>query len=296
MDGVDIDESLLRSLLREQHPDLAELALREVAGGWDNQMWRLGEDLAVRMPRTSRAPDLLRAEQRWLPFVAADLPLPIPVPLRVGEPSALFPWTWTVVRWVGGEPADRTPVTSAKAADVLADFLRALHRQAPDDAPVNASRGVNLAILQDEIDEWFPVLAEGAVAGDVRQIWDQAAAAPSWHRAPVWVHGDLHPANIVVRDGTVSGVLDFGELCAGDPATDLSVAWVLLPAGSAARFFDAYGDADDATILRARGWAVLRSLHLIGIGRRGDQGLPGGKVTWGPAGRASLERVLAQET
>ncbi len=104
MDGIDIDETLVRSLLREQHPDLAQLALREVDGGWDNRMWRVGEDLAVRLPRTPRAPSLLRTEQRWLPSVTAGLPLPVPVPLRVGEPTELFPWTWSVTRWVDGEP------------------------------------------------------------------------------------------------------------------------------------------------------------------------------------------------
>src|SRR5450432_2817868 len=103
--NIDIDEALVRSLLREQHPDLAEFGLREVIGGWDNQMWRLGEELAVRMPRTPRAPALLRTEQQWLPILATDLPLPVSIPVRVGEPSARFPKTWTVVRWVAGEPA-----------------------------------------------------------------------------------------------------------------------------------------------------------------------------------------------
>jgi aminoglycoside phosphotransferase (APT) family kinase protein len=107
------------------------------------------------------------------------------------------------------------------------------------------------------------------------------------------VHGDLHPANVVVSGGSLCGVIDFGELCAGDPATDLSAAWLVLPAGSASRFFDAYGGADDATIRRARGWAALRALGLIGIGQAGERGRPGGKPTWKPAGRAALSRVLA---
>jgi aminoglycoside phosphotransferase (APT) family kinase protein len=111
----------------------------------------------------------------------------------------------------------------------------------------------------------------------------------------VWLHGDLHPANVVVSGGTLSGVIDFGELCAGDPATDLSAAWLLLPAGTASRFFDAYANADDATIRRARGWAVLRALGLIAIGQNGEHGLPGGKPTWLPAGRAALERALSAQ-
>jgi aminoglycoside phosphotransferase (APT) family kinase protein len=295
VDDIDIDEELVRILLEEQHPDLAGLELREVAGGWDNHMWRLGQELAVRMPRTARAPSLLRAEQQWLPVIASTLPLPVPVPVRVGEPSRRFPKTWTVARWVEGEPADYAPITSPMAADTLADFLRALHRTAPPEAPGNPTRGVPMATLNQDLDRWLPVTASSGVVNDVRCVWEQAVEAPAWDNAPVWLHGDLHPANVVVSDGTLSGVVDFGELCAGDPATDLASAWLLLPAGSASRFFHAYAKADKAAIRRARGWAVLRALGLIGIGQNGEQGLPGGKPTWLPAGRAALERALAFE-
>jgi aminoglycoside phosphotransferase (APT) family kinase protein len=302
VDGIEIDETLVRSLLREQHPDLAGLKLREVDGGWDNRMWRLGEDLAVRLPRTPRAPSLLRAEQHWLPSVTQGLPLPVPVPVRVGEPSELFAWTWTVTSWVDGEPADRVPVTDPLSADALAGFLRALHRPAPDEAPFNASRGVPLEVVQDNLYDWLPVLADGDFGGDlpsdktaaaVTDVWEEAVAAPAWKGEPVWLHADLHPANVVVSGGALCGVIDFGELCAGDPAADLSAAWLVLPEGSTSRFFDAYGDADDATIRRARGWAALRALVLIGIGQAGERGRPGGKPTWKPAGWAALNRVLA---
>jgi aminoglycoside phosphotransferase (APT) family kinase protein len=307
VDGIEIDETLVRSLLREQHPDLAGLALREVDGGWDNRMWRLGEDLAVRLPRTPRAPFLLRTEQRWLPSVTQGLPLPVPVPVRVGEPSELFGWTWTVTSWVDGEPADRAPLTDPLSADALAGFLRALHRPAPDDAPFNASRGVPLEVVQDNLYDWLPVLADGDFGGDlpsdktaaaVTEVWEEAVAAPTWKGEPVWLHADLHPANVMVSRGALCGVIDFGELCAGDPAADLSAAWLVLPEGTASRFFDAYraaDDADDATIQRARGWAALRALVLIGIGQAGERGRPGGKPTWKPAGWAALNRVLAAE-
>jgi aminoglycoside phosphotransferase (APT) family kinase protein len=109
----------------------------------------------------------------------------------------------------------------------------------------------------------------------------------------VWVHGDLHPANVVVADGTLAGVVDFGDLFVGDPASDLAAAWVLLPAGAAARFFAAYAEADEATVRRARGLAALKSLFLMLMGQNGDRGLPGGKPAWGPAGRAALDRVLS---
>lgn len=285
---------LVRALLRDQHPDLAELELREVEGGWDNQQWRLGEELAVRLPRTGRAPALLGIERRWLPVLAKWLPLPTPVPVRIGAPSELFEHTWTIARWVEGDPADQAPITRAESAEILARFLGALHRPAPADAPVNPTRGVPLAGWKQGLDDRsFQVIADELSADAAREVWHQAVEAPAWHGAPLWLHADLHPANVVVRDGRLAGVIDFGELCAGDPATDLSAAWILLPAGAAQRFFDAYQRADRATIVRARGWAVLRAIGLIGIGQAGRLGLPGGKPTWEPAGYATLERVLA---
>ncbi|MGW4745523.1 aminoglycoside phosphotransferase family protein [Streptomyces sp. NPDC004290] len=291
---MDHDEGFVRTLLQEQHPDLAELPLRPVPGGWDNQLFRLGDALAVRMPRTERAPDLLRKELRWLPHLAPLLPLPVPVPVRAGEPSARFPGTWTVARWVPGEPADAVPVTRGDhAAGTLADFLRALHREAPGDAPANPDRGVPLAGFAAGFEEGLELLAAHADPGAVRRVWEDALAAPGPQGPPVWLHGDLHPANVVVADGTLAGVLDFGELCAGDPATDLSAAWLLLPQGAADPFLTAYGRADEAAVRRARGWALLRAAGLIAIGRAGERGLPGGKPTWGPAGRAALVRVLA---
>ncbi|MEQ3553142.1 aminoglycoside phosphotransferase family protein [Pseudonocardia nematodicida] len=286
------EQDLVRALLREQHPDLADLELRDVDGGWDNQQWRLGDELAVRMPRTERAPVLLVIEQTWLPVLAGRLPLPTPTPVRIGAPSSLFEHTWTIARWVEGEPADRTPITGADSAEILAEFLRALHSPAPADAPVSPTRGVPLA-GQENREGGFRMIADHPGVARAREIWENAVAAPAWHGAPVWLHGDLHPANVVVRDGTLTGVIDFGDMCAGDPATDLSAAWILLPAGAAGRFFEAYGRADDATITRARGWAMLRALGLIHVGRNGRLGLPGGKPTWEPAGYATLDRVLS---
>lgn len=293
MDEFRFGQDLVRALLREQHPDLADLELRDVAGGWDNQQWRLGAELAVRLPRTGRAPALLRTEQKWLPVLAERLPLPVPTPVRTGEPSVLFGHTWTIPRWVEGDPADCAPITRADAAETLAGFLKALHQHAPADAPANPERGIPLAGMRDGFNSAARLIAGEASADAARETWDKAVAAPVWHRAPTWLHGDLHPANVVVQEGALSGVIDFGEMCAGDPATDLSAAWILLPAGAADRFFGSYEDADEATIARARGWAVLRALHLISIGRNGRLGLPGGKPTWEPAGRAALERALA---
>jgi aminoglycoside phosphotransferase (APT) family kinase protein len=289
-----IDEALVRSLLRGQHPDLAGLALREVEGGWDNRMWRLGDDLAVRMPRTPRAPSLLEKEHRWMPALAPRLPLPVSVPVRIGEPSDRFPRTWTVTTWVVGEPADARPVErGSEAAATLAAFLTALHREAPADAPAPEQHRVPLdAIAGDVVERHCEEAAEDEAAR-LREVWDDAVAAPRWGRPAVWLHGDLHPANVVTGGGTLTGVIDFGELCAGDPAIDLAAAWLLLPEGGAERCFAAYALADPGTVRRSRGWALLKSLALLEIGRAGERGRPGGKPTWKPAGRAALDRLIA---
>lgn len=292
MDELKVGQDLVRALLRDQHPDLADLELRDANGGCDNQQWRLGEELAVRLPRTEQTSALLRTEHTWLPVLAKRLPLPTPTPVRIGKPSSLFELTWTIARWVEGESADHAPITRIEAAEILAGFLRALHHQAPADAPTNPTRGIPLAALH-RVDERFEVIADYADADAARKVLEQAVAASAWQGPPLWLHGDLHPANVVVRDGMLAGVIDFGEMCAGDPAADLSAAWILLPAGAASRFFDSYERADEATIIRARGWAVLRALDLIEIGQKGRLGLPGGKPTWEPAGYATLERVLA---
>ncbi len=289
MDEIAVDEALVRELLQEQHPDLAGLEIREVIGGWDNQMWRLGDDFAVRMPRTPRAPELLRTEQQWLPLLAKDLPLPVPVPVRFGEPSARFPKTWNVVQWVSGVPADSTPISVAESADTLAEFLKALHQKAPAEAPVT-ERSVALKEHASGLEQWFAYAEDNEAAA--RRIWEAAVAAPVWDNPPVWLHSDLHPANVVVSDGALTGVIDFGDICAGDPAADLAAAWVLLPAGSADRFFGAYGEVDEAMIQRSLGWAVLRGLMLLSVGRAWENGLPGGKKTWGPAGREAIARVV----
>lgn len=294
--GIEITAELVHDLLREQHPDLAELAVREVVGGWDNQQWRLGDELAVRMPRTERGPELQRKECRWLPHLAPRLPLPVPRPVRVGEPSARFPKRWTIMTWVPGDPLDRTSISRGDhAADTLADFLRALHAAAPADAPGVVDRGAHPGAYTEGFDHLLRSVALDGRGDGARAVWDDAVAAPAWEGPPVLVHGDLHPANVVVSDRTLSGVIDFGDLFAGDPAWDPAAAWVVLPRGGAARFFDAYARADGATIRRARGLAALKSLFLMLMGHNGDRGLPGGKPAWGPAGRAALDRALGTD-
>jgi aminoglycoside phosphotransferase (APT) family kinase protein len=195
--------------------------------------------------------------------------------------------------WVPGEPLDQASIThGTHAADTLADFLQALHEAAPPEAPIATDRGAHPRNCTDGFENFLQAVAPNDIAADVRSIWDDAVTAQAWDGPPVWVHGDLHPANVIVSNGTISGIVDFGDMFAGDPAWDLAAAWVLLPAGTASRFFDRYTQADDATIRRARGLAAMKSLFLMLMGQNGDRGLPGGKPNWGPLGRAALDRVL----
>ncbi|MER7279171.1 aminoglycoside phosphotransferase family protein [Dactylosporangium sp. NPDC000244] len=296
---LEITAELVRDLLRDQHPDLAGHPIRLGARGWDNQLWRLGDDLAVRLPwATGSADELLRKEHAWLPGLAPLLPLPIPVPQRFGEPSARFPRPWLITTWVPGSPADQTPVTrGAEAAESLAAFLTALHRPAPGGAPTGRNRGGPLA---DGAEGFAGALAEAVERGLIedpeagRAVWHDAVTAPPWTGAPRWLHADLHPANVLTGDGTLCGVIDFGDLCAGDPAYDLAAAWLLLPDDTVERFYAAYRPAaDPATQRRARGCAMARAVIGMLIGDAGVHGEPGGKATWGPPARAALRRLIA---
>jgi aminoglycoside phosphotransferase (APT) family kinase protein len=255
---VDVGPGLVRSLLDEQHPDLASLPLELIANGWDNVIFRLGDELVVRLPRREAAAALIESEQRWLPDLAARLPLPIPSPVRVGAPGAGYPWRWTLARWLDGVVATDAELVDPEAdAVVLGGFLAALHRPAPIDAPANPYRGVHLTDRDSSVRAAVDLL-EGAVDSDVvLSMWSDACDAAQWGHAPVWVHGDLHPGNVLVRDGRLSAVIDFGDLTSGDPATDLAVAWMLLPPSARAALRSAAGDVDDDTWQRARGWALL---------------------------------------
>ncbi|MEV4234072.1 aminoglycoside phosphotransferase family protein [Nocardia sp. NPDC049737] len=297
--GIEITAELVRDLLREQHPDLADYPVRLGARGWDNQLWRLGDDLAVRLPWATESADaLLRKEHTWLPVLAPHLPLPVPVPQRLGEPSERFPRPWIVTTWVPGTPADHAPVTHAmEAATTLAAFLTALHHPAPEQAPTGRNRGGPLAEYSVGFAKQLASATELGLIPDpdaVRAVFEDAAAAPDWAGPALWLHGDLHPANVLTAEGTICGVIDFGDLFAGDPACDLAAAWLLLPDGAAEHFHAAYQpNPDTATLRRALGWAVLRALSGIFIADAGVHGRPGGKPTWGPPAHAALRRLTA---
>jgi aminoglycoside phosphotransferase (APT) family kinase protein len=271
-----IDIHLVRALLGEQHPELAGLPLTNADEGWDNRMFRLGEELAVRLPRRPASASLIAHEQRWLPILAPHLPLPVPNPIRVGRPGCGFPWPWSVTRWLPGETAlVSPPIDEFAAASDLARFLRALHRPAPHDAPRNPWRGVALGARDVLLREDVAAIGDRIDGAVVIQTWERLRAAPCWTGAAMWIHGDLHPCNLLVRDGCLSGVLDFGDLTAGDPATDLSVGWMLLrePARSAFRNLTCGPDGwlDGHAWTRARAWALALGAAYLAHGGTNDR-------------------------
>jgi aminoglycoside phosphotransferase (APT) family kinase protein len=295
---AEITADLVRRLLAAQHPDLAALPVEPLANGWDNTLFRLGDALVARLPRRALGASILVNEQRWLPSLAPRLPLPVPVPVRTGVPGEGYPWRWSVVAFLPGTPASDGPSFDPRlvAAD-LGGFFGVLHAPAPSDAPANPYRGVPLARRAANFEQNLAALdlaALGLGREAVLAAWESALAIPPWDGPPVWLHGDPHPANILINDGRVSGVLDFGDITAGDPASDLSLAWMLLPASCHGAFRAAYAAASGAPVgeaawARGRGWALnLGTVFLAwsadnpwmhAVGRRTVAAVLDGEVT-----------------
>jgi aminoglycoside phosphotransferase (APT) family kinase protein len=264
---VEIDATLVRSLLHDQQPDLAHLPLQLIDVGWDNAMFRLGDQFLVRLPRRRLAASLIENEQRWLPAIAARLPIAIPAPVRVGQPGRGYPWKWSVLPWLQGDTADRDQPHADQALR-LAQFLRALHIQAPDDAPINEVRGVPLSHRADVIEARLRRLESVThlITSDIRLAWRQALEAPIAEEA-TWLHGDLHPRNILVENSVISGIIDWGDITSGDAATDLACIWMLFAERACRQqALQAYGAISEAMRRRARGWAVLFGVVLLETG------------------------------
>ncbi len=249
-------------LLAAQHPDLAGLPRRVASRGWDNVMVRIGTVLAARLPARAQAVPLARNEHRWLPGLAALLPVPVPVPVRTGAPGEGYDWPWSVVPWFEGTPADAVPAGDRDlwAAD-LAEVLAALHVPAPREAPANAFRGVPMTMRDEDVRARLGVDGPGGLV--LRRAWAAGVDAPAWAGPPLWLHGDPHPANLLTSQGRLTAVLDFGDLTAGDPASDLATAWLCFGAEARALFFETYAARTglgartlEALRRRARGWAA----------------------------------------
>jgi aminoglycoside phosphotransferase (APT) family kinase protein len=263
---VEVSHAVVQRLVRDQRPDLGDCPLARVANGWDNATFRFGDDLAVRLPRRAEAVPLILHEQRYLPDIARRSPIAVPVPVHAGSPTLDFPWPWSIVRWVTGTAAaDVGAAGRGPAATGLADFLLSLHVPAETDVPLNPFRGVPLADREAVLVERLGDRERYPQAAALRAVWAQARAAKAWDGPAMMLHGDLHPGNILLADdGSLAGVIDFGDVGAGDPAVDLAVAWLMFDAGTRRRFMDAFGRAVDGdTWMRARGWALILSTAML---------------------------------
>jgi aminoglycoside phosphotransferase (APT) family kinase protein len=233
-----------------------------VPGGWDNRTFRLGARLSVRLPSAAAFAPQVEKEHRWLPILASHLPLPIPEPLAMGAPGEGYPWPWSVRGWLDGAPMSQFPAEPAGLAHALAAFLAALHRieaaGGPPPAPHNFHRGGSLAVYDAETRAALAALAGRIETAAAAKVWD-AALGSAWASAPVWVHGDVAPGNLLVRDGRLSAVIDFGSMAVGDPACDLAIAWTHFT-GVSRDTFRAVLPLDPATWARGRGWALWKAL------------------------------------
>lgn len=265
-----VTPDLVRSLLAAQSPSLADLPLRHYDGGWDNELFRLGDSMLVRLPRREVAAELMEHELRWVPVVCEPLPVETPLPILAGRPGNGFAWPWSVVPWIeGNRAAELAPADRAGAAETLADVFHLLHTTAPADAPLNPFRGGSLN--RPEADERFRALVDQAGdavdAAAVLARWEAWRTASDWDGNDVWLHGDTHPLNLIIgADGDLAGLVDWGDLTSGDPACDLATAWLTFEAHGRELFVaraNLAGIYDESTWTRARAWALHLALVFL---------------------------------
>lgn len=258
-----IDESLVQQLLAKQFPHWTNLPLKPVpSAGTDNALYQLGNEMVVRLPRIGWAVDAVEKECEWLPKLAPFLPFSIPVPLGKGTPTEDYPWPWSVYRWLeGSNPVVGHIPDPVLLTHDLVTFVQAMHKINLSNGPIS-SRGVPLEKQDTETHKALKHLEGMIDVPTVTAIWEIALQAPKWSKPPVWVHGDLSPGNLLVQNGKLSAVIDFGILGIGDPACDLIIAWNLLPAHMRNTFRNALA-VDHATWERGRGWALSNALIAL---------------------------------
>lgn len=285
---VETGVPLVQALLREQFPRWADLPLKPVpSAGTDNALYRLGDDMVVRLPRIDWAVAQVEKEHQWLPRLAPFLPLTIPEPLAQGAPGRGYPWPWSVYRWLEGQNQTIDNLSNPiQSAIDLAQFIKALQQIDTTGAPTPGSdalsRGKPLGPRDPYTREAIATLDSMIDAAAATALWETALKAPAWEREPVWFHGDMLPGNLLFRRGRLHAVIDFGALAAGDPACDLMIAWGLFTGESRVAFRQALG-VDDATWERGRGFALSQAVIFIPY-----------YLDTNPVGVAYAQRTLAE--
>ncbi len=259
-----IDKRLIERLVSTQFSEWKDLPIRPVAvSGWDNKTFHLGEDMLVRMPSRAEYAAQVEKEQQWLPKLAPLLPLSIPAPLALGKPTDIYPWKWSVYRWLEGESVASTDIADLpELAESLAQFLVALQSidstGGPKAGPHSFYRGGSLMTYDAEVRKALITLKGKIDVGRARQVWESALAI-TFKGPPVWVHGDISTGNLLVQNGHLSAVIDFGQLAVGDPACDLAIAWTLFK-GESRKVFQETLSLDEGTWCRGLGWTLWKAL------------------------------------
>lgn len=262
-----IDTALVRSLIDKQFPEWSHLSIEPVKNsGWDNRTFHLGTEMLIRMPSAAEYAGQAEKEQTWLPKLAPHLPLPIPTPIALGKPEDLYPWIWSINLWLPGNPAAIPEIDDlSQFAVQLAEFLKALQSidasNGPLAGPQSFYRGGGIAVYDAETQQAIELLKNDIDVPLAIEIWETALST-KWQTEPVWVHGDISAGNLLVSNGQLSAVIDFGQLAVGDPACDLAIAWVFFEEKSREAFFQTL-QLDKDTVARGRAWALWKALILV---------------------------------
>lgn len=259
-----MDAQLAKKLIETQFPQWKDLPIRPVAkSGWDNTTFHLGDNMLIRLPSAEEYASQVEKEQMWLPKLAKHLPLPIPTPIACGHPDASYPFKWSIYSWIEGESAATAKINNlTDFAKSLADFLIAFHKidfiLGPKAGPHSFYRGGSLTHYDSETREALTLLKSKIDTRKALKLWEEALKT-EWKKPPVWVHGDISSGNLLVQNGKLSAVIDFGQLAVGDPACDLSIAWTFFDRASRETFLSTL-QLDEATLTRAKAWALWKAL------------------------------------
>jgi aminoglycoside phosphotransferase (APT) family kinase protein len=281
-----IDAALVKRLIAEQFPQWSDLPVVPVpADGWDNRTYRLGDDMTVRLPTAAGYAPAVAKENTWLPRLAPSLPVAVPPILAMGAPGQGYPFPWSVRGWLDGETAGPGTIDDMPGFAVsVGEFLRALQRCDPAGGPPGGAhswyRGASPAYYDEDTRRYLAALTGHIDTARAEAVWDAALTA-EWHAEPVWFHGDIAPGNLLVTDGKLTAVIDFGTAGVGDPACDLVIAWTMFTGASRRAFRETVGQ-DEGTWARARGWALWKAMLLLA-----------GAIDTDPADAAGNRRVIA---
>lgn len=264
-DEVETNVALVRRLLTLQFPHWADLPIEPVVSyGTDHAIYRLGEHLVARLPRIGWATRQAALEAKWLPRLAPHLPLTLPEQLAMGHPAEGYPFDWSIYTWLPGANANGTLDDLDQAAVDLAAFVKALRQIDTTGAHSRPphGRGGPLMESDEQVRRSVAQLGDRIDGASTLRAWEESLAAPAWNGQEVWLHGDLLPGNLLVVDGRLSAVIDWGGLNVGDPACDLQPAWNVFVGDSRARFRSELA-VDDASWLRGRGWALSQAVSAL---------------------------------